>query len=444
VNPSPWPRRLVGAGVLAALCGVVLAGSGATMGGALVAVAGVATLLRASQQALAQSHASAGDVARSANPRAQQAAVGVDLLLAAVWEATTLLRRVPDLARAAEDVSTAVTRWRDLGLLDRPEDAHLQPPPLEKVQLSQFHVPGAGRAEHLVFASEYEAADPEIAATYRANAANQSAHALLFRHRGGRPRPTLVAIHGFGMGRLHADLAWLRVRGLDLAGLHRELGIDIAYVILPFHGPRAAGKVSGTGFFDAHPLAAAAALGQAVWDMRRIAGWLRAQGVPALGVHGLSLGGCVAALYASLDASLACAIPMIPAVDLAGVFWGQLPAARQREWESAGLGRERIAQAWSLSAPLRHRAQLPHAARLIVAGAVDQVAPIAGARALWSHWDEPAAHWMPGGHLLWLGGAPLQQRLREHLRATLLAEQPAAALPSLSRFRASPPPSVAS
>ena len=80
---------------------------------------------------------------------------------------------------------------------------------------------------------------------------------------------------------------------------------------------------------------------------------------------------------------------------------------------------------------------------MIVAGAVDQVAPFADARALWSHWDEPAAHWMPGGHLMWLGGAPLQQRLREHLRATLLgAQQPAA--PPLSRFRASPPPSAGS
>jgi hypothetical protein len=433
---------LVGAGVLAALCGLVLAVSGATAWGSLVVGVGVATLLRASQQALARSHALGGDVARTANPRAQQAAVGVDLMLAAVWEATTLLRRVPDLSRAAEDVASAVARWRERGLLDRPEDAHLQPPPLEKVHLAQLHVPVAGAAEHLVFASEYAAADPEIAAAYRANAANQSAHALLFRHRNGGPRPTLIAIHGFGMGRLNVDLAWLRVRGLDLAGLHRELGIDIAYVILPFHGPRAAGAVSGTGFFDAHPLVAAAALGQAVWDVRRVAGWLRAQGVPALGVQGLSLGGCVAALYASLDAALACAIPMIPAVDLAGVFWGQLPPPRQREWESAGLGRERIAQAWSLQAPLRHRPMAPHAARMIVAGAVDQVAPLAGARALWSHWDEPAAHWMPGGHLLWLGGALLQQSLREHLRATLLAEQPAA-LPSLSRFRASPPPSAA-
>ena len=38
------------------------------------------------------------------------------------------------------------------------------PPPLEKAHLAHFQVPGIGAAEHLVFASEYEAADPEIAA----------------------------------------------------------------------------------------------------------------------------------------------------------------------------------------------------------------------------------------------------------------------------------------
>jgi dienelactone hydrolase len=443
VNPNPWPRRLVGAGVSAALGGSLIAVFGATPSGWLVAAAGLVSLLMGSRQALAESCASSNGLAAGANPRAQQVAVAADLLLAAAWEAGALVRRVPELPRVAEDVASAVARWRERGLLDRPEAAHLLPPPLEKVHLEPLQVPGIGTAEHLVFASEYEAADPEIAAVYRENVANQSAHALLFRHRSGGPRPTLIAIHGFGMGRLHLDLAWLRLRGLDLAGLHRELGIDVAYLILPFHGPRTAGAVSGTGFFDAHPLVATAALGQAVWDVRRVAGWLRAQGVPALGVQGLSLGGCVAALHASLDASLACAMPMIPAVDLAGVFWGQLPEARRRDWESAGLGREQIAQAWSLHAPLRHRPLAPHAARMIVAGAVDQVAPLADARALWSHWDEPAAHWMPGGHLLWLGGAPLQQRLREHLRGTLLAGS-RAALPSLSRFRASPPPTDAS
>jgi hypothetical protein len=37
----------------------------------------------------------------------------VDLLLAAVWEATTWIRRVPDLPRAAEDVTSAVALWSE-------------------------------------------------------------------------------------------------------------------------------------------------------------------------------------------------------------------------------------------------------------------------------------------------------------------------------------------
>ena len=442
MNANAWPRQEVGVAAIAVVVGAACALFGAPWFGALLVAAGVAFAVVAARQAVAESRIGAGEQEGGARARAQHAAVAADLLLGAAWETSARFRRVPDLPRAAEDVAHAVARWRERGWLDRPESAYALPPPLEKPVVGLRHVPGAGTAEYLVFPSEYEAADPEIAAAYRAQAANQRAHALLFRRRGAAPRPTLISLHGFGMGRLQADLAWLRLRGLDLAALHRELEFDVAYVILPFHGPRAAGAVSGTGFFDAHPLIAAAAFGQAVWDVRRIAGWLRAQGAPAIGVHGLSLGGCVASLYASLDTSLACAIPMIPAVDVAGVFWGQLPAPRQREWEQAGLGPAQLAEAWSLVSPLRLTPKAPHAARLIVAGAVDQVTPPSGARALWSHWGEPAAHWLPGGHLVWLGGAPLQRRLREHLRATLLASDPPVA-PSLSRFRAAPPPSAA-
>ena len=87
---------------------------------------------------------------------------------------------------------------------------------------------------------------------------------------------------------------------------------------LPLHGARAAGRRSGAGFLDAHPLATNAAFEQAVWELRRLAGWLRAQGSPALGVYGMSLGGYTAALFASIERGLACAVPLVPAVSLPG------------------------------------------------------------------------------------------------------------------------------
>jgi esterase/lipase len=38
-----------------------------------------------------------------------------------------------------------------------------------------------------------------------------------------------------------------------------------------------------------------------MWDIRRILHWIRAQGAPSVGVHGVSLGGYQTALLAALE-----------------------------------------------------------------------------------------------------------------------------------------------
>jgi hypothetical protein len=418
-------RRRFEAGLLALAVAVPLF----AVGGGIFAWIATAVAVVSIVAALRQAERGVPPAARTAS---LHGAVSADLLLAAVWEGTAQFRRVPALPRAASDVETAIGRWREQGWTAVPERAFPPPPPLEKVQIEMRAVAGGGEAEHLRFASEFEPADPEIAEAFLARRDNRSAHVLLWRHRGTTPRPTLIAVHGFGMGRLTRDLPWLRLRGLDWINAHRALEIDVAYVILPFHGPRSDGTPSGRGFFDVHPLFAPAALAQSVWELRRIAGWLRAQGTPAVGVHGLSLGGCAAALFAAFDPALACAVPMCPAVDLAEIFWRQLPPARRREWSDAGLGPARVAEAWSLAAPLRHRPRVAQAGRLVIGAIGDQIATPAGVEALWRHWDEPAIHWLAGAHLAWLGQAALGARIGEHLRATLFAES----APPLSRFRA--------
>lgn len=419
-------RRRFEAGLLALAVAVLLF----VVGGGVLAW--IVTALAVASIAAALREAERG-VPAASRSLSLHGAVSADLLLASVWEGTAQFRRVPALARAAADVEAALARWREQGWLAAPARAFAAPPPLEKVQIEMRAVAGGGDAEHLRFASEFEPADPEIADSFLARDANRTAHVLLWRHRSTTPRPTLIALHGFGMGRLARDLPWLQLRGLDWMRVHRELGIDIAYVILPFHGPRSDGTPSGRGFFDVHPLFAPTALAQAVWELRRIAGWLRAQGTPAIGVHGLSLGGCAAALFAAFDPALACGVPMCPAVDLAEIFWRQLPPARRREWQDAGIGPALLADAWSVAAPLRHRPQGSVAGRLVIGAIGDQIATPPGVEALWRHWDEPAIHWLPGAHLAWLGKTTLGPRLAAHLRATLLAEPASASL--LSRFR---------
>ena len=56
---------------------------------------------------------------------------------------------------------------------------------------------------------------------------------------------------------------------------HRRLGLNLLVPTLPLHGPRKSGRRSGDGFLSGDPLDTLHAEAQAMWDLRRLLGWLR-------------------------------------------------------------------------------------------------------------------------------------------------------------------------
>jgi len=353
------------------------------------------------------------------------AAVAADESMKWVWHATSLVSGAPPLTAWAEDVRAAVERNRADGVLDDPARGHPPPPPLEKCQLRRTELPGLPAADLLRFESGYEPRDPEIRDVFHALEANRTARAWVWRHAGER-RPALLVIHGYGMGRPLLD-----ARAFDVAGLHRELGLDVVMVTLPLHGARASGRRSGAGFLDAHPLLTNAAFGQAIFELRRIVGWLRAEGAPAVGVYGMSLGGYTAALLASLEPGLACAVPYVPAVSLPHVLAAGRSPEDNAAREDVGLGERTLSEAWASHEPLRHRPLVAPEGRLILAGVTDRICTPDRVEALWAHWEKPAIHWFAGSHLAPFGRRATRERLAVHLRETLLAD----GAWTLSRFR---------
>lgn len=427
-------RRLVAFGLVAALAGAGLAvvfGSGwlllAALASGLMIFAGTAHSLRAQP--------AADEPGFSTSPGGVHVAMAADLSLAAFWEASALTRSWVDLRRVVADLGEAVSQYGSKGWLDHPEMALEVPPPLEKVSTTRRTIAGE-RVEALRFESEFEPFDETVRSRFLRYRKNREAHALLWRH-GGAWRPILISIHGYGMGRAAIDLPWLRHRGWDMAGLHRNLGVDVVYFVLPLHGPRADGLRSATGFVDEHPLLTTAALAQAIWDLRRLVGWLRGQGAEAIGIQGISLGGYVSSLYAALDPALTVAMPTVPAVDLVPSLHSQLPRYQRDRWQREGF-HSLLTRAWSLHSPLSYRVRVPKAGRLLVAGFADRITPPPQVRALWEHWDRPELHWYPGSHLVWRGRGALQQRFSDHLREHLGGARRTAAAPTLSHFRSGP------
>jgi hypothetical protein len=409
------PRHWVGVGLASAgAAALMLAAGGGWL--ALVALAlALVVLARGVRASLALEPQPCG-VTPPGSPAALAAALLIDEATAVSGAVARRIRPRLDFARVAADVRAAADRNREHGWLEHPELAYPPPPPLEKAWVASVRLRGSGEAEQLRFASGFEPLDPEVRDAFAALHGNRTATATLWRRRGA-PQPTLVVLHGHRQGFALLDaIAW------QVRWLHGELGLDVAHLALPLHGPRSTGWRSGAGFLDGHPGLTCAALAQSVWDLRRLCGWLRAQGAPALGIAGYGLGGYVAALFASLDGGLANALLFAPVVDLAELSWRRLPSSLRAEARAAGLTEHWLAAAFARHAPLRLRPHVPHAARLLVAGAVDRVTPPSHMLALWEHWGRPACHWQPGGHVVWRDRATLHARVAGHLRATLAVQ----------------------
>src|SRR5262249_53004772 len=142
------------------------------------------------------------------------------------------------------------------------------------------------------------------------------------------------------------------------------------------------------------------AFAQAIYELRALMRWLGAEGTGPVGAFGMSLGGYMTALLASVEPELAFAVPMIPLTSLADMMWSEgegeprLASATEHGWSLAGPQ-----DFFAVHAPLSRAPLVPPAGRLIIAALGDRICPPAHAAALWRHWGQSRIHWYPGGHL---------------------------------------------
>jgi dienelactone hydrolase len=191
--------------------------------------------------------------------------------------------------------------------------------------------------------------------------------------------------------------------------------MNLLLPVLPLHGPRTIGRRSGDGFLAGEVLDTVHAEAQAMWDIRRMLGWLRAEGAPAVGVMGLSLGGYNAALLAELDDGLACAIPGIPATDFTRLFFRHGPPLQVRQAELHGSGEEHMDEVLQVVSPLKLPVRVPKERLAIFGGVADRLVPAEQVRDLWRHWDRPRIEWYQGAHLTF----PRHRAVRSLVDATL-------------------------
>jgi hypothetical protein len=321
-----------------------------------------------------------------------------------------LQQPAPDLQtvqRVNDEVDAALQLYGDKGWLDHPAGFFPTPPPLSDVSVKPVHSMGRNY-ERVFFDSGYEPHVGEPGGDRWAGyASNSPEYALMLRHR--EPRPWLVCVHGAAMGRAAVDMALFRAWHF-----YRDLGLNVVLPVLPMHGPRARGLPAEAAFPGADLPNAVHMVAQAVWDIRRLLSWIRLQQPGAMiGLNGISLGGLVASLVASLDDELACAILGVPVADLFEVLGRHAGVSRDDPARQTLKLAEPIGR---MISPLSMTPCVPKEGRFIYAGVADRlVHPRDQVARLWEHWDRPELHWFQGGHTGFFGSQPVQQFIDEAL-----------------------------
>jgi pimeloyl-ACP methyl ester carboxylesterase len=250
-----------------------------------------------------------------------------------------------------------------------------------------------GEVADVRWKSRFEPHAAEVRARYQAHEQNGVAHARLFSHRHER-RPAIVLIHGYLGGTFPVEEAFW-----PLSWMNKQ-GLDVALMVLPFHGSRRRGLLDRPAFPSNDPRMTIESFRQAIFDLRALSGWLRARGAPAVGVMGMSLGGYTSALWATVDPTLSFAVPLIPLASLADFVrdGGRLsgsPEQQEQQYRAVEAAHRSVD-------PLVRPSKLAPGRVLVLAGEHDRITPITHAERMAAHFDAPI-EMFPGGHLLQLG-----------------------------------------
>lgn len=229
-----------------------------------------------------------------------------------------------------------------------------------------------------------------------------SDRAVAHAYRGGEwgRRPALLWVPGQAIG----DKDWPSLNEYFQRVL--DLGVDVVFYEPPYHFSRAPeGTGSGDAMLSTDFADHLGVFAQEISDLRRLAAWLRAQGVTILGGFGSSMGGGMLMRALTFEPIVDFLVLKQPLVDWNAVIQRPEMAPVRARIEAQGVSPEAMARAYRALDSRGDAPKIPAARIALLYGRYDQVAPEDQARALARSWGIADVYAYQRGHaLITLGG----------------------------------------
>jgi hypothetical protein len=337
-------------------------------------------------------------------------------ILARLQERYDILHRAPQLLEPPLPSLAAAAEFYS-GLIEREDGAVFKiPNGIDDLQVAATESRGEGEVAEISFLSQFVPLYPAYQEEFDEAENNRRVFARVWRLPHGKAKGTVIAIPGWYMADPRLSAIAL------LPGYFFAHGFNVVVYELPYTNRRMSNPKQL--FPSSNLIRTNEGIFQAIFELRSIHQWLKANGESVVGCIGASFGGYLGALWGGLD-ELDFNIAVSPVVDLAETVESlflkntsdeALPAVRMAlEKIFAQVSRGELRGALEVHSPLRRASKVAKDRQLVIAAEADEVVPAEQTQALASHWGFTAASSVSGGHFGQLCTVEAQALLKDFL-----------------------------
>lgn len=278
-------------------------------------------------------------------------------------------------------------------------------PAAAKPQLGMMRKQGQHELQDLSWPSDYDPIEQDVARVYEAYQANHTARARVWWQGQAHDNAhTIILVHGYAGGQYALEERIWPIKTF------LSKGLQVVLFVLPHHGERKAAQYAQPLYPSRDVRLTLEGIRQSVHDLRALMSWLRQRGSTHVGVMGMSLGGYVTSLLATVEPELDFCVPLIPLASFAD--WAEqmdtlvpIPELRTRHYEA-------IKRVSACISPLSRPRLITNHHMMILGATSDQVTPLSHAKQLSEHFEAPLKTFQ-GGHLLQIGRAQVMDEALE-------------------------------
>ncbi|WP_370957227.1 alpha/beta hydrolase [Bacillus subtilis] len=227
------------------------------------------------------------------------------------------------------------------------------------------------------------------------NLVNDTLKGEVFLNKNDMDQPNVIFVHGWRMD------SYNRIKKIFHNRIMNDLGWNMYYYSLPYHFEREPKNslYSGELMISANIDRTIESTRQAIVDLRAFIHWIKANKKGPVIIVGVSLGGWVTNLIATLESQIDVVVSIFYANRLSYSIWNTIPGKFIREeLEQNGVTYEDLVTYWNITDASQALPKVNKDNILLISAKHDQYIDLKDADYLWESWGKPTRYVYNCGH----------------------------------------------